>query len=529
MIKRLLIILVAMVAHLGIQAITISSESYSEFNLGEVGSTQAFYLYNVTTGQFLNTVGNNENSTLSDVPTATTTFTACDNGTVLISGNSGKYLKLGTYKGQYLWSDGNESSTRWTIAAVEGEENVYTIAGLNGNYSATNISGDWYIIGTNASNSEDAVSLSRWAFITETAYKAVLEAANNKILNYCSEVSAGAFYLYNMDEGQFLIDTGGDPYLSATPAEVTIKQLDNGQYTIGTNDYFKMGVYGGRYLWSNTWSDSEYFKWNFDILTNKMYNLSVSISTEKTEGGYIFTVGKHYLNTPNIATTTQANAQRWVLITPQNWVKYTKSYTRDFNTAYNYGTIYLPFAPDTETCKKYTFYKIKSYSDNVLIFEEENSPQANSAYLYSAVDKEATSHTFTGSEIEEPVAEIESDGWNFIGTFEKTKIEGLSASNDLYYAYIPTDGKDVLVKATNSITISPYRAYFKYVQSVNTTFVPATMRMVIGGDANAIEEIFTSEQIEDMATPVIYDLMGRSVQQMQKGQIYIINGKKMRF
>jgi hypothetical protein len=206
------------------------------------------------------------------------------------------------------------------------------------------------------------------------------------------------------------------------------------------------------------------------------------------------------------------------------------SYVRLFNTKYTYGTICLPFAPDAATCENYTFYKLTEVNSTALYFEEEAEPKANTAYLYKLNDDAdaETAKTFTGgvTTISDIVTEPEG-GWQFIGSFVKTKYEDLS--DGLYYAYTPTaEKKNILTKATNSLTVHPYRAFFKFVETEEVNFTPAaaTMRMIIGGKddgAMEIQEVIAPEQIEG----AVFDLEGRPVEQMQKGQIYIVGGKKV--
>lgn len=208
------------------------------------------------------------------------------------------------------------------------------------------------------------------------------------------------------------------------------------------------------------------------------------------------------------------------------------SYERLFNTEYTYGTICLPFAPDAATCANYTFYKLSEVNSEALIFVEEAAPKANTAYLYKlndGVDAE-TAKTFTGGVttisdiVTEPVG-----GWQFIGSFAKTEITDLTGGD--YWAYQATynDKKDVLVKAGTKLVAHPYRAYFKFVPTEELNFTPATstMRMIIGGKeggAMEIQEVIAPEQVEGAA----FDLEGRPVENMQKGQIYIIGGKKVK-
>ena len=219
-------------------------------------------------------------------------------------------------------------------------------------------------------------------------------------------------------------------------------------------------------------------------------------------------------------------------LTP-NFKEYTSaSYVRKFNTEYTYGTICLPFAPDAATCANYTFYKLAEVNSEALIFEEEAEPKANTAYLYKlndGVDAEAAK-TFTGGVttisdiVTEPVG-----GWQFIGSFAKTEITDLTGGD--YWAYQATYNgkKDVLVKAGTKLVAHPYRAYFKFVPTAELNFTPAaaTMRMIIGGKeggAMEIQEVIAPEQVEGAA----FDLEGRPVENMQKGQIYIIGGKKVK-
>ena len=138
--------------------------------------------------------------------------------------------------------------------------------------------------------------------------------------------------------------------------------------------------------------------------------------------------------------------------------------------------------------------------------------------------------TFTGgvTTISDIVTEP-LNGWQLIGAFAKTVITEMT--DGLYYAYYAeyNEKKDVLVKANQQLTVNPYRAYFKFVETADEDVTPttATMRIVFGGKeggAMDIQEVITPEQIDG----AIFDLEGRPVQEMQKGQIYIIGGKKVK-
>jgi len=133
----------------------------------EIPTTEGqYYLYDMLNQTFLNT----ENRTLSDEPKATVTFTPSGSA-FLISGASGKYLKIGVYKGQYLWSDGDATSTKWTIepAAGEASEKLYYIYTKDFTETNSEVSGKtMYLDGTNATSTKPAYA--RWALITESDY-----------------------------------------------------------------------------------------------------------------------------------------------------------------------------------------------------------------------------------------------------------------------------------------------------------------------------------------------------------------------
>ena len=133
----------------------------------EVGD---YYLYDILTQSFLNT----STRAMSEIPMGQATLTPAE-GKYLISGAADKYLKIGVYKGQYLWSDGNESSTRWTISTSPqggdeaGQEGRYYI--YSNDFAETNaeVRGKtMYLTGTNASSTVPA--LAQWILVTEDDY-----------------------------------------------------------------------------------------------------------------------------------------------------------------------------------------------------------------------------------------------------------------------------------------------------------------------------------------------------------------------
>ena len=136
-----------------------------------------YYLYDMLNQTFLNTVYR----TLSDEPKALATFTP-SGSSFLISGETGKYLKIGVYKGQYLWSDGDANSTKWTVEPVAGEESEKLYYIYTKDFTETNseVKGKtMYLDGTNATDTKP--TFARWALITESDYVDYLSSGEGPV------------------------------------------------------------------------------------------------------------------------------------------------------------------------------------------------------------------------------------------------------------------------------------------------------------------------------------------------------------
>lgn len=130
-----------------------------------------YYLYDVLNQQFLNT----EYRSLSDVPSALTGLTPApspegeESGKFLLSGAKDKYLKIGVYKGQYLWSDGDADNTKWTLE--QNDDKLFYIYTNDFTETNTEVAGKtMYLQETNATATKP--SFARWALITEDDYVA---------------------------------------------------------------------------------------------------------------------------------------------------------------------------------------------------------------------------------------------------------------------------------------------------------------------------------------------------------------------
>ena len=183
-----------------------------------------------------------------------------------------------------------------------------------------------------------------------------------------------------------------------------------------------------------------------------------------------------------------------------------------------YGTIMLPFSPDAESLENFAFYSLTSAENDMLIFDEVESPQANTPYLFSLREgKSAIQITGGETTISSVITNPEEvNGWQMIGSFTNQTIATSEDADNYYYAYTSADNQ--LHKVTKTLNVKPYRAYF-VTDTVNPTQLAVRTR---NGETTLID----AAEVEDFATGTYYDLSGRRVENPTKG-LYIVNGKKV--
>lgn len=142
----------------------------AEYRSGIPTTEGQYYIYDVLTQTFLNTVEH----CMSETPVLTT-ITPKESG-LLISGQSKtQYLKIGAYIGKYLWSDGNENNTFWTIESDGKNDNLFYIYSNFFTEKNAEVYGKtMYICGDNACGSKPSVA--RWVLIKKEDYEAFKES-----------------------------------------------------------------------------------------------------------------------------------------------------------------------------------------------------------------------------------------------------------------------------------------------------------------------------------------------------------------
>lgn len=193
------------------------------------------------------------------------------------------------------------------------------------------------------------------------------------------------------------------------------------------------------------------------------------------------------------------------------------SYTRAISEG-EYSTIMLPFAPDAASLENYAFYELTESGDGYMKFDEVVAPTANTPYIYTLREgKENVAITGGETTISSNIVTPEVSGWQFVGSFSNQSID---ANGGNYYALSATDNE--ISRITDSLIVSPYRAYFQGGDASKST-----LSIYING-TTGIEEI-SSNEINGFGNGAIFDLSDRKVSEPGKGNIYIKNGKKILF
>lgn len=210
------------------------------------------------------------------------------------------------------------------------------------------------------------------------------------------------------------------------------------------------------------------------------------------------------------------------------------------------GTLILPF--DAKAPSGFKLYTIDSYNNKVLTFAENgNYVVANTPYIYK---NDGSSWTPTANNVTlgnfEDMYEFSADGWTMCGAYQsKTEYNNNAAEASTLWVYTTSEGKDgngfgKFKNYANSVTVSPYRVFFKGVpynevfDSSNTvnSYAPErslSVEFVDMDGTTSITEIIIDKDgnITSAAQDgVCYDLSGRRVENPTSG-IYIVNGKKV--
>ena len=184
-----------------------------------------------------------------------------------------------------------------------------------------------------------------------------------------------------------------------------------------------------------------------------------------------------------------------------------------------WATLILPFHAEIPEGVR-AFSCSGSDEDNVLALTEATGTfAANTPYLVSGV---------TGSYVFSGYGLAKQDRYKD-GLFTGTYVEYQTTANSNTYV-LQKHGDEVAFYLVGDLdgdgnyaapTVKPYRIYMTYEAPAGETAAPMFR---IGRGATGIEDV---EWTMDNGQWTIYDLMGRKVTTMEKGNMYIVNGKKV--
>ena len=288
-----------------------------------------------------------------------------------------------------------------------------------------------------------------------------------------------------------------------------LKKVEGNKYTMstiaadGTELYASTGITSG--VGANTaqirLTDDATKALSIEIIptaTEGLYNLKNTEAdallgcqddNSKEKGG-LFTVGVR-----NDFTITKVDMPSVTLKTPSYW-----------------ATLILPFA--AEIPKGLTVYSCAGADGEVLTLETVESIEANTPYLVCGATTDFE-HTFTGFGAATTTSYT-------VGLFTGTFVDYKTTANSNTYVLQKNNG-DVafyLVGESAQPTVNPNRIYMTYEAAAGAP-------KFVFSRGEGTTSIDNSQMTIDNSQLIIYDLMGRKVNTMEKGNMYIINGKKV--
>jgi len=201
------------------------------------------------------------------------------------------------------------------------------------------------------------------------------------------------------------------------------------------------------------------------------------------------------------------------------------SYDREFAKD-TWLTVCLPFAytlPEGVVAEE-----LKSVENGVFTFAAVEVMEANKPYIIKNTTE--TAALFAALEnvtvAATPAAmETTVEGATMVGVYESVKAADLVENNDVLF--FNTKGELKYLDAANTaaveaITFTPFRAYILVDKNTFDDSTAKTISVRHDDGTTSIEH----STLDAQPSTVIYDLMGRRVQQMEKG-VYIVKGKKV--
>ena len=466
--------MMALLSVTGTKADVIPSSYYSEPAAG------TYYIYNVTEGKFLRTVGVNENNySLLDAPVAVTLTakgeTVCKGGgDYILSGNDNCFTKIGYWGGQWLWpnaASGDADILAWTFNSNGTKTYTMSIT-LSEPFSqnkSTLAVGTHYM--KDVTNLGSEAEAGTYALITEANYYNYLATTTATIpaTYYTTTPAAGTYYLYSPYANCFICDGNNYVALGNTPEALTITANgDNYDIQLKDNGYMKYGEHSLGNTWADgTASDPWAFE-NFHDATGLFFLKNVG----QTSYLYAFTT-EAATKGAQLWGTAETNNTRyaWALISEANYTAWQNSFNlsdanavgfstvKDIHnvnptvsrtmTANVWNTLVVPF--DMAIPSGWTVKEPTDFTEGTLTFGDASSIVAGKPYLVKPT-ADVTSFSATGVTLKKDLNPTTVGNLTMTGTY--TKIDAVPEGSYV----LGNDNK--LYKVNSTVSLNPFRAYF---------------------------------------------------------------------
>jgi hypothetical protein len=494
-------------------AAQVSSTYYSAPAAGQ------FYLYNVTSGNFYTNGG------WSSTPSALTTVTASGNYYRIQGKSASTYLKIGVYKGQYLWYDGTESSpVDWTFTTTSNNKFTVSMDQTNVAKDASVTSGTYYLDGSNATTT--AADADEFALITEANYNSwysslskvqnipgSLDATlatvsssdtnagwNGTIFGYMANGSTVTFQLKNATAQQYTLAFDAAAKDAVPSVDVAVKDADGNSVVSKTITINQSG-------WNN------YVTYRASIPTLAVGDYTLVLTTNLTGSGYSANMKNISVSAGNSADITLNEADG-----SYSGTGYYENVTltRALSST-NWNTFCIPFSmviPNGWTVKQLSSATNDGNGNITLTFDDATSIAAGQPYMVKCSSGYSGSCSQTNATLStSPTAQSVSSVITFNGNYATQYVPQGSYfinSNNFYCA-----------DQASTVTMNGFRAYLTP-QSTNA----ASINYMI--DGQVVTSIDNIKKENTMDKSVIYNLNGCRVSAPTKG-LYIVNGKKIVF
>lgn len=255
---------------------------------------------------------------------------------------------------------------------------------------------------------------------------------------------------------------------------------------------------------------------------------SVRLNSIPNIGYSIFTYAKNklYVNIDDNSYVYKADQNNYWNNSNYNGIT-TATYTRTLSASSVWGTGILPFTAVSNEDIQY--YQLKRSEGEAMIFTPVDTVTANTPFLFQKLEENATKVDMTGYGVVSVKASGEYQVANDANTFVScgTYVGRTSSLTDVYFI-----AQNMFYYAEDAITVKPFRSWFAPVIPMVTPggMSAPSLRIVIEdeeeGQQTAILEIAEDGTVEEI-TSGIYDMNGRELSVPAKGQINLVNGKRV--